>query len=97
MEIFMCVLLGVLSMLILLHYSVLLLIAAAVWKRREKKDVPEEAAEKTEEERRAEMEMKVMTCITICTIVNLIWVESSHNSSCYSCNILKVSSSLFCS
>ena len=44
-----------------------------------------------------EMEMKMMTCITICTIVNLIWVESSHDSSCYSCNILKVSSSLFCS
>lgn len=59
MEIFMCVLLGILSMFILLHCSVLLLIAAEVWKRREKKDVPEEAAEKTEEERRAEMEMKL--------------------------------------
>ena len=59
MEIFMCVLLGVLSMFILLHCSVLLLIAAAVWKRREKKAVPEEAGEKTEEERRAEMEMKL--------------------------------------
>ncbi len=59
MEIFMCVLLGILSMFILLHCSVLLLIAAALWKRWEKKAVPEEAAEKTEEERRAEMEMKL--------------------------------------
>ena len=59
MEIFMCVLLGILSMFILLHCSVLQLIAAALWKRREKKTVPEEAAEKTEEERRAEMEMKL--------------------------------------
>ena len=59
MEIFMCVLLGILSMFILLHCSVLLLIAAELWKRREKKAVPEETAEKTEEERRAEMEMKL--------------------------------------
>lgn len=59
MEIFMCVLLGILSMFILLHCSVLLLIAAELWKRREKKAVPEEAAEKTEEERKAEMEMKL--------------------------------------
>ena len=42
------------------------------------------------------MKMKVMSCISICTIINLIRMECSHNSSCYSCNILKICSSFFC-
>lgn len=58
MEIFMCVLLGILSMFILLHCSVLVLIAACLYKRRPMQKPIEEAAEKTEEERRADLEMK---------------------------------------
>ena len=37
MEIFMCVLLGILSLFILLHCSVLLLIAACLYKKRQPK------------------------------------------------------------
>lgn len=58
MEIFMCVLLGILSMFILLHCSVLILIAACLYKKRPAQKQEEEAEEKTEEERRAELEMK---------------------------------------
>lgn len=60
MEIFMCVLLGILSLFVLLHCSVLLLIAACLYKKRQPKAlIAEEAPEKTDEERRAELEMKL--------------------------------------
>ena len=40
------------------------------------------------------MEMQMMTCITICTIIYLIWMEQLVHCLCHLCNIFHVSSAL---
>lgn len=59
MENLMCLFLGMLCMLILLHSSILVLGAFYFWNRREKTQKAEKPREKSEEERRAELEMKL--------------------------------------